>query len=319
MTKPWAAEIERHVARWTDRRSSHNWWAKCVYHYTDVNNAAGILNTGRLLSRHSMESESRSFTDGACGSVIQNTSAAHKRFVRFYYRPRTPTQYRNEGIRPPEERWEGAHCPVPIFFLFDALSTMSRDDAQYSNGNMGRHDVSYGPGRENFLAIPFTKVFHDGAFDRDADPEILFHRHAELLIPDEMALDGLKLIACRSHAERSTLLHLMNPAARRRWSNCLRVGDSSLFQMEWTFVDRVEIGERKFVFHFNPNSRCVRTFQSKVILGWPNGASSTIEKELNPRGVYAITLEEAQPYLDVSLFLGDSLAYANRLTFNDLL
>ncbi len=319
MTKPWVGEIEGHVALWSSRRSSHHWWAKYVYHYTDVNNATRILDSGRLLSRRTMESEGRTFTDGACRGVIQNTSAAHKGFVRFYYRPRTPTQYRNEGIRPPEDRWENAHCPVPVFFLFDALSTMSRDDAQYSNGNMGRHDVSFGPSREDFLKIPFTKVFHDGAFDRSTNPEILFHRHAELLIPDEMDLAGLKFIACRSHAERSTLLYLMGPVARRRWSNWVRMGDSSLFEKKWAFVERVEIGERQFVFYFNPNSQCSRKVRSRVVLTRPDGSSDEFDNELNPRGRYTINLKRDYPYLDVTLFLEDSLAYANRLTFNDLL
>lgn len=36
----------------------------------------------------------------------------------LYFRPRTPTQFHNEGIRPPLQRGQsGAHCPVPIFFV----------------------------------------------------------------------------------------------------------------------------------------------------------------------------------------------------------
>ncbi|MBG0790715.1 MAG: DUF4433 domain-containing protein [Desulfovibrionaceae bacterium] len=319
MTKPWVEEVERHISYWSGRLSNHGWWARHVFHYTDVNNAARILESGRLLSRAQIEREDTEFVDGACRSVIHHTLAAHKQFVRFYYRPRTPTQYRNEGIRPPEDRWEEAHCPVPVFFLFDALDTMARDDAQYSNGNMGSGDVSYGPGRDDFLAIPFTKVFHDGTFDPHANPEIIFHRNAELLIPGEMDLSGLRWIACRSHGERSTLMHRMSPAARIRWGNAVRVGDSSLFQKEWTFVDRVEIGERRFVFHFNPNSKCSRNLRSRVVLVRPDGTVAEIENELSPRGKYTITLSEDYPFLNVSLFLEDSLAYANQLTFNDLL
>jgi hypothetical protein len=196
---------------------------------------------------------------------------------------------------------------------------MGRDDAQYSNGNMGTSGVSFGPGREDFLAIPFNKVFHDGAFDRDADPEILFHRHAELLIPDEMDLDDLKLIACRSHAERSTLLHLMSPAARRRWDDFVRVGNSALFEKKWAFVDRVEIGERQFVFHFNPDSQCSRRVRSRAVLNHSDGRTREFENELDSRRRYKIKLRRNYLYVDVSLFLENSLAYSNRLTFNDLL
>lgn len=319
MTKPWIDEIERHVVYWSSRLSNHGWWARHVFHYTDVNNAAKILESGRLLSRATIERENTDFVDGACCSVIRHTVEAHKRFVRFYYRPRTPTQYRNEGIRPPEDRWEAAHCPVPVFFLFDAVGTMARDDAQYSNGNMGSVDVSFGPDLDHFSAIPFTKVFHDGVFDPHANPEIIFHRHAELLIPDEMDLGGLRWVACRSHGERSTLMHLLSPASKTYWGNVVRVGDSSLFQNEWMFVDRVEIGERQFVFHFNPNSRCSRKLRSRVVLRRPDGTIGEIENELNSRGRYTITLSEDYPFLDVSLYLEDSLAYANRLIFNDLL
>lgn len=319
MTKPWVGDIERHIKQWTGRLSAHSWWPRFVYHYTDVNNAARILNSGRLLSRRTMENEGHCFVNGACGSVIRQTAEEHKRFVRFYYRPRTPTQYRNEGIRPQEDRWEGAHCPVPVFFLFDALSLMGRDDAQYSDGNMGAGRVSYGPGRSDFEAIPFTKVFHDGRFDKDANPEITYHRNAELLIPGEVNLNALGWVACRSHAERATLLYLVSPAAKRLWEKQIRVGDSTIFQKEWAFVDRVDVGDRRFVFFFNPESKCSRDLDSRVVVTRPDGSTFEILGHPNHRGRYAIKLKKDYPYLDVALFFEDSLAYSNRLKFNDLL
>jgi hypothetical protein len=141
--KPWKIEIENHIAKWSKQLSGQEWWPRFVYHYTDVQNAVNILKTGMLYSRADAARLGLMISENASRSVIEQTRTAHLQFARFYFRPRTPTQFRNEGIRPPNRRWQPdsnhppAHCPVPVFFCFDALSVLAQDDTEFSNGNMG--------------------------------------------------------------------------------------------------------------------------------------------------------------------------------------
>ena len=117
--------------------------------------------------------------DNAATEVISETPTNHKRFARLYFRPRTPTQYANEGILPPERRYQQAHCPVPIFFCFDLAKLLEQDDVMFSDGSMGRPEVRFGDSLEVFQAIPFEFVYHDRTFTRDDKSKIVFHRHAE--------------------------------------------------------------------------------------------------------------------------------------------
>lgn len=160
--KPWADEIHQHIESWSARLGNLSWWPRYIYHFTDVQNAVEILQSAHLYSRSRAQRLGRMQNDNASPHVIQQTDAAHQNFVRFYFRPRTPTQYNNEGIRPRDQReLGGAHCPVPIFFCFDAASVLTLDESRFSNGNMGSSRVQYSSEREFFFSIPFEQVFHN--------------------------------------------------------------------------------------------------------------------------------------------------------------
>jgi hypothetical protein len=55
--KAWVADIEQHVVTWSQhlRNAGHGWWPRYVYHYTDVQNAAKIIETGCIYSRAEAE------------------------------------------------------------------------------------------------------------------------------------------------------------------------------------------------------------------------------------------------------------------------
>jgi hypothetical protein len=68
----------------------------------------------------------------------------------------------------------------------------------------------------------------------------VFRRNAEVLVPGSLPLDpALKFIACRSAAERQTLLHLLPPNLRRQWAPRIRLGEQGLFERKWTYVEEV--------------------------------------------------------------------------------
>ncbi len=94
-----------------------------------------------LLSRRQLEKSGKLLTDIAGPEIIESTPDEWKRFVRLYFRPRTPTQYRNEGIRPKGSLKLGAHCPVPVIFLFDA-NNYSWEEKMFRVGKQLKFNLS---------------------------------------------------------------------------------------------------------------------------------------------------------------------------------
>jgi len=253
--KPWADEIQHHIETWTKRLEPLDWWPRFVYHFTDVQNVASILQSGHLYSRTEASRQGLMTVDNASPEIISKTRSKHLRYVRLYYRPKTPTQFCNEGIRPLGKRDLGAHCPVPVYFCFDALTVLALDETQYSDGNMGSPRASHSAGRNFFFDIPFQLVFHNRSFPPNQRNEVIFRRNAEVLVPDSLPLDpALKFIACRSEPERQTLLHLLPTDLRRHWSARIRLGEPGFFERRWTYVEEVVAVDHVLVFSFNPNT-----------------------------------------------------------------
>ncbi len=111
------------------KRTERRWWPLFVFHYTDIRNAARILQEGYLYSRKYLEDEDKSVVSSGSPSVLAGTNIAIKDCVRLYFRPKTPTQYYAEGIYPratlSRSKFPEAHCPVPIFFLFDSAQVLT--------------------------------------------------------------------------------------------------------------------------------------------------------------------------------------------------
>jgi hypothetical protein len=160
--RSWRAKIEAHIQKYAARLgSSRAWWPSYIYHFTDLTNAVEILKSGAIYSRQQAHNLGVMHNDNASANVINNTNVDHTRFARLYFRPRTPTQFRNEGIRgrqPVDERWEGSHCPVPIFFCFDAVEILLRDDVFFSNGNMAKRNTKYDSSEAFFDTLDFDKI-----------------------------------------------------------------------------------------------------------------------------------------------------------------
>jgi|WetSurMetagenome_2_1015567.scaffolds.fasta_scaffold50779_2 hypothetical protein len=319
--KNWHPTIQQYIENWSNILSDRAWWPKYVYHFTDVRNAANIIQSGLLYCRSEASRLNLMNVDNASPEVIQQTRQGHQRFVRLYFRPRTPTLYRNEGIRPLNQReLEGAHCPIPIYFCFDSFSILSRDDCEYSNGNMGSPRSQHSGTKEFFNSIPFNLVYHNGTIHSNEDRnEIIFRRHAEALIPGCLQLDEtLKMIFCRSVAEMQTLLQLIPNNLRSRWSTKLRLADF-LYNRQWTFIEEVTTVENKINFRFNPNTLTPGPFH--VVFTYQEDGESNIRswegrRERLDRS-FGIIVREASSGL-ATLTLDDALAYKGRVIFNDI-
>jgi len=319
--KPWHADIERHIAIWSQRLGHLNWWPRFVYHFTDVRNAVHVLQSGNLYSRAEATRLGLMQVDNASSEVIGQTRSERLEFVRLYFRPRTPTQFRNEGIRPRGQQELDAHCPVPVYFCFDAQAILSNDDTQFSDGNLASTRASYSGERDFFLNIPFDRVFHEGVIRQDDDKaEIIFRRNAEILVPNRLSLEsGLKYVVCRSAAERQTLLQLLPAPLRQHWTPLVRVIEQGLFYRQWTFVEQVVTVDDAVVFRFNPDSRTpgpfAAVFSYRESGRGPERAWRGSRDDL--RGALEIQVLNATEGV-VTFQLDDSLAFAGSVVFNEL-
>lgn len=140
-----------------------------IYHFTHLFNILDILRSKKILSRDkAMELKRLKYS--SAGSVISLTSKAHP-FARFYYRPKSLTQFYNEclgkdsscgeekfrlvgidynGKKIWEKYWKSYYekaqklslpkCPIPIFLEFDVCEVVEKipELCYYSNGNLQR-------------------------------------------------------------------------------------------------------------------------------------------------------------------------------------
>lgn len=232
------SKLQAHVDKWSTTLPRI---APYVFHHTHLENAATILDGGWLYSRNELEERGIVHTDAASQDVIAITNEETKGFVRLYFRPCTPTQWHCEGIRPASGYTSlGAHCPVPVFFVFGFVNLLQRGGTCFSNGNMATGGVEWDDTEELFDRLPFSNIYHRGSKNSAPDPaNVVFNRHAEILVPDHLSLAGLEKIVCRSHAERQTLLYKMKPETRAKFENLVVVSLANYFLGEWAYVKSV--------------------------------------------------------------------------------
>ncbi len=104
--------------------------------------------------------------------------------------------------------------------------------------------------------MPFEQIYHDsslsGLDERQRD-NIIFHRQAEVVIPDKIDLQSLQYVWCRSEAEYETLHYLLGDSLWEKWKEKItQRTDQSLFHRLWVYVDSVILGSKEIRFRFHP-------------------------------------------------------------------
>lgn len=193
----------------------NRWWSDYIFHFSHVTNIASILNDGKLRSRHQIENSKNPFlNENASLPVINGTDDAFKDYVRFYFRPLTPTQFHNEGVRAKTEITElNAHCPVPIFLLFDT-AMLDENTVEFSYESLASHHyVQLFKGPEALSKAPFHHIYHNESTSNLDGQLIRKRRHAEIVVKKECDLRYLRKIVCRNETEAQTLKFLLNQQA----------------------------------------------------------------------------------------------------------
>ena len=255
----------------------------------------------------------------ASQEVLDHTEETWKNHVRLYFRPRTPTQYQVEGFRPKGQLGSlQAHMPVPVFFLFDAKDILTRASTKFSNGNLAAHPV-VGENADYFEAIPFEKVYHDSWMSEGEKANIKFHRHAEVVVPDELDLDALQLVWLRTEAEYKTLLQLLPVGGGEEiWAEVPPRKEAQSPFLQLVFCGKRQLGAEQNLFSLQCQHADARPIcgssgssQSRDRGGLQVGECTVPSESTLTVGIPQIKKAAA---FDVRFTLDGAVAYADRFT-----
>ncbi|HBM3982481.1 TPA: DUF4433 domain-containing protein, partial [Listeria innocua] len=230
-------------------------YPKFMYHYTDINNAVSILKTGKILSRNEAIKTGLMQNDNASQTVISQTENDFKNFVRLYFRPKTPTQFNNEGVRCKKTKSENfdSHCPVPIFFLFKSAELLASNGVMFSNGSLAKHaGIELYNTPEQFESLSFKEIYHNSPLKYDERDHVIKMRHTELVKADFLSLEYLDVIVVRSYAEKDFLQYELGDLIKEKYNDKIKVDiQHKLFLAKWSYINEVRLDDSKIKIIFN--------------------------------------------------------------------
>lgn len=292
------------------------WWSQFLFHFSDISNIISILNCGKLYSRNKALELGVMENDNADDEVIDNTTLNAKDYVRFYFGALTPTQFHNEGFKPKDQILHNAHCPVPVFLLFDFVKLLSREDSQFSSGNIASSDTDIYTDIEDLNRLEFEYIYHRGYIqDDDNKRHITYCRHAEVLIPDEVDIyDYLSYVIVRSEAEKETLLNGLNGLTKQSLDNKIRIYTNGIFYANRFYVERVLFQDNIFSIEFSRTTQDKFNFDFEISdmnsgFGYAvNAPNISLESE---KVTLKIKPEYHSANLSLKILIDGNLAYKN--------
>lgn len=285
---------------------------KYLYHFSDIENIIGILESGYLYSRNYAIEKELMKNDNANQNVIKITDDQHKNYVRLYFRPRTPTQYHNEGIKSEYRDYEvEGHSPIPIFLLFSSKKMLSREDTKFVGKNLALKPVIKNT-IDDLLKFDFEKIFHNGPIGGDRD--IIEKRHAEVLINEKCDLANLELIVVRSSAEKETLINLLIDKNINLDLDIkiLTDGRNIVYNKSRAYIDYVELNENYFKIGFTNFSTLTENDIIKLQLRDKENIVSKKVKAIECISGKKFKLENERDSYELCIYVNHKLVYLGR-------
>ncbi len=195
------------------------------YHYTDISNFINIMKTGNLYSRN--KAAALGFTDAADHLVLSHTNKYIMDYVRFFYKEKTPTLYRNEGIKSDNMR---PHMPIPVLLIFNE-NIIQNPGVAFLSGGGGNPNSVFTKDISEAKNFDWKVIFYRGPIPRyendlisvgndSSGASITNKKNAEFLYPDEIDIKYIKRIIFRAPADMKT-------------AECL-LGKNELFELDYS-------------------------------------------------------------------------------------
>jgi len=316
------------------------WWSEYLYHFSDAHNIASILSDGIIYSRRDALQMNKMKNDNASEVVIDHTAFITKGFAKLYFRPKTPTQYHNEGYKPIASRdvEMNASCPVPVFLLMDINAVLNMSDAYFVEKGLAGNGHPFRHGIEEFERLDFYKIYHDGGYDKETQADIKEYRQSEVVREGGIPVEPyLKCIVCRSSAEKDMLMFLLksysldlyekykNKIMYRPKINCFFYNGVFVESVQWS-GDSIcfKLSDPRFrknignTVHFTATidmqmfGECNVFFGNTIYSGeYDYNVIDTIYVKLN--------LPQDTDYIKVKMSFDDSVMYENRLDVRNIM
>ncbi|WP_242367884.1 DarT ssDNA thymidine ADP-ribosyltransferase family protein [Lactobacillus intestinalis] len=206
-----------------------------IWHFTDINNMANILSFMKIESKNFAKQNNLVKNDNASKKVNNElTKAWVHDYARFYLHPKTPTQYRNEGIFEKNidnknlnlrllnnnELWmtRPAHLPVPIFICF-SLKNFLNEGGYVTTRSLAGGAVSNDVSK---MLDKNLKKFKNNIFKIYNDKNSKnYEKQTEFIIKKSLDFepgDIIKIVV-RSNAEKLALLTMLEEHNAQYFSN----------------------------------------------------------------------------------------------------
>ncbi|MFZ5808806.1 MAG: DarT ssDNA thymidine ADP-ribosyltransferase family protein [Chloroflexota bacterium] len=323
----WSVVLQRLAQEPWVRDSERRWWPRFAFHYTDIRNAISILKDGRLLSRCQAEKEGKIAVSSGSAEVLAGTDFNVQDSVRLYFRPKTPTQYYAEGVHSQQtlaqSKFPDAHCPVPVFFLFDLPEILALPNSCFSDRTLAAHGgYKLLKSPQELQNLPWAEIYHNQRIDRsdsESAREIVAHRNAEIIVPRELDLTSLKYIYCRSEAEKDTLLFLLPLDLRHHYQNRIIASSrNELYFRLRTFIERVLLDSSHIYLQFSPETQAPGPFRLCIEVTAGQTFAQEIPHFSIPPHEYHLSLSRPLSRYQIRVTLDDHLVYANAFTDTSL-
>lgn len=296
-----------------------SWWYKFLFHYSDISNIISILNSGKLYSRNKALELGLMQNDNADDDVINNTGFSAKDYVRFYFGALTPTQYHNEGFKSRDKIQHNAHCPVPVFLLFDFVKLLGREDSRFSSGNIASSGVDIYYKVEDLNQLEFENIYHRGSIYHESNPShITYCRHAEVLILNELNIyDYIEYFFVRSEAEKQTLLYHLDADIKQKLEQKIRIRTNGLFYADRFYIENINLVDDIFHISFSRATSDKFDFVFKIT---NNDTASSYRKEVpqvsleSKTAIFKIKPEYVSKNISLKITIDGSLAYEHNFS-----
>jgi hypothetical protein len=287
--------------RQEDWLGARYWWPYFVFHFTDIHTLVDALTAEELVSP---------FKQGL------NFNSRFDKFVRLYFRPRTPDLFHAEGFRSAAQAVSDKYAPIPAYLLFDLEAVITQPDTRFADGDPDKmkEQKTYSTS-SYFRDMPFEQIYHDSWFMPDERDEIMRCREAQVLVPDRIGLESLQLIWMRSPAEYETLHHIMPSALWHKWSDKITArSDYHLFNNKRPYVQEAHLEAKQARLRFNPcqhESDCGPFYATAVVQYSDGQRVEWLNETFNPAEDLILQLPRTEPY-SVQLLLDGDIAYSGQ-------